>query len=143
LYPEPEVSLPSASLTEPLLDAQRHIGRVCSSNYCRKKYFMYRYTLSANAPARGTMPLPRDGRTAIRDFPVAFEDHVRPNLRVQRTLHEIALTGHAPPGVAHGLRSGDDLAAVVGSITRSDKVNHLYLLEQRTLRSPDRESNHY
>ena len=70
------------------------------------------------------MPLPRDGRAAIRDFPVAFEDHIRLDFGMQRALHEIAHAGHAPSGVAHGLRSGDDFAAVVGGVTEPDKSDH-------------------
>ena len=62
------------------------------------------------------MPLTRDGRTAIHDFPVAFEDHVRPDLGVQRALDEIALASHAPSTVTHGVGGGNDFAAVVGGV---------------------------
>jgi hypothetical protein len=40
------------------------------------------------------------------------------------TLDEVPLAGHAPPGITHSLRGGDDFAAVVGGVAESDKVNH-------------------
>jgi hypothetical protein len=71
------------------------------------------------------MTLTRDGRTVIADFLVAVEDHVRLDVGVQRALYEVAFTGDASPGVTHGLRGGDNFAAVVGSVAESDKVDHL------------------
>ena len=47
------------------------------------------------------MPLPRDGHAVIRDFHVAFDDHIRLDFGMQRALDEVAHAGHAPSGVAY------------------------------------------
>jgi hypothetical protein len=70
------------------------------------------------------MPLSRDGNTAIRDPPVAFDNDIRLDFRMQQALDEVTLAGHAPPGVAHGLGGCDDFADVVGGVAESDEVNH-------------------
>jgi hypothetical protein len=44
------------------------------------------------------------------------------------TLDEVPLAGHAPPGITHSLRGGDDFAAVVGGVTESDKIGHQLML---------------
>lgn len=66
------------------------------------------------------MTLSRDGRAAIRDFPIAFEDHVGLDFGMQRTLDQIALAGYAATAVAHGVGGGDDFATMVGGVTESD-----------------------
>jgi hypothetical protein len=70
------------------------------------------------------MTLTRDGRTVIADSLVTVEDHVRLDVGVQPALYEVALTGDGSSGVTHGLRGGDNFAAVVGGVSESDKVDH-------------------
>jgi hypothetical protein len=83
-----------------------------------------RQTRNQTASAGGLMALPRNGRTAIGYSRVAFEDHIGLDVGVQRAFYEIALAGHAPPGITESLGGGDDLAAVVGGVTESDEVDH-------------------
>ncbi|CAG9273725.1 hypothetical protein BCEP4_850029 [Burkholderia cepacia] len=76
------------------------------------------------APARSVVPLSGDPYAAIGYFGIAFQNHVRIHVRMQGTLHEVALARHTPSAVAHGLRGGNDLAPVVSGVAESNQINH-------------------
>lgn len=59
--------------------------------------------------ARRAVSMTRNWHAVIGDLPVAFENDIRADFRMQRARHQVALAGDASPVVVNGFRSRGDL----------------------------------
>jgi hypothetical protein len=73
--------------------------------------------------ARRVVPVTRDGDTGICDVPVAFENDIRADVRVERACHRVTDAGNAATAVAHRVGCGYHITAVVGPVAESDEID--------------------
>ena len=70
------------------------------------------------------MAMPSNWNAIVRHRFIAFNDHIRFDVRVLRARYLITLTRDETTVEAHFRRTGDHLAAVVGIVTDTNEIHH-------------------